>query len=31
MAKEGDDTYQGWTNYETWAVHLWISNEQHGD
>lgn len=20
--------YQGWTNYETWAVALWIDNEQ---
>lgn len=20
--------YQGWKNYETWAVHLWISNDQ---
>lgn len=23
-----DDTYNGWTNYETWAVNLWIGNEQ---
>jgi len=22
------DTYNGWTNYETWAVKLWIDNEQ---
>lgn len=21
-------SYQGWKNYETWAVHLWLSNEQ---
>lgn len=21
-------TYQGWTNYETWAVKLWLDNEQ---
>ena len=20
--------YQGWANYETWAVHLWLSNEE---
>lgn len=20
--------YQGWTNYETWAVALWINNDQ---
>jgi hypothetical protein len=24
-----DETgYQGWTNYETWAVKLWIDNDQ---
>ena len=21
-------TYQGWTNYETWCVALWLDNEQ---
>ena len=21
-------TYNGWTNYETWAVKLWMDNEQ---
>lgn len=21
-------TYNGWSNYETWAVHLWMSNEE---
>jgi hypothetical protein len=25
MTKE---TYQGWSNYETWAVSLWLDNEQ---
>ena len=23
-----DRTYNGWTNYETWAVNLWIGNEE---
>ena len=23
-----ETTYNGWTNYETWAVALWIDNEQ---
>ena len=23
-----DTKYNGWTNYETWAVKLWIDNEQ---
>jgi len=23
-----DTTYNGWTNYETWAVKLWIDNEE---
>lgn len=22
------EKYQGWTNYETWAVKLWIDNEE---
>jgi hypothetical protein len=22
------DTYQGWANYETWVVHLWLVNEE---
>jgi hypothetical protein len=23
-----DDTYNGWTNWETWLVNLWIDNDQ---
>ena len=23
-----DETYNGWMNYETWVVNLWIDNEQ---
>lgn len=23
-----DTTYQGWTNYETWNVDLWLNNDQ---
>ena len=22
-----DTTYNGWTNYETWCVNLWLTNE----
>ena len=22
------ETYQGWTNYETWAVSLWINQDE---
>lgn len=25
---KSDRTYNGWTNYETWAVNLWMDNEQ---
>ena len=29
--KENDKKYNGWTNYETWCVNLWITNEQSSD
>ena len=24
-------TYNGWTNYETWCVNLWLTNEEPSD
>ena len=24
-----DNTYNGWTNWETWQILLWASNEEH--
>ena len=26
-----DETYNGWINYETWCVHLWLTSEQRID
>ena len=23
-----DETYNGWSNYPTWCVNLWLANEQ---
>ena len=23
-----DDTHEGWHNYETWAVALWLANDE---
>lgn len=27
MSEEKDTTYNGWPNYETWALASWISND----
>lgn len=24
----GEKRYNGWANYETWCVHLWLSNDE---
>lgn len=26
-----DKSYNGWTNYETWLVNLWLTNEEVSD
>lgn len=26
--KATEDRYQGWTNYETWCLNLWLMNEE---
>jgi len=28
MKTEKKETYNGWANYETWVVKLWMDNEQ---
>lgn len=28
IIKESDETYEGWTNFDTWAVAAYIDNEQ---
>lgn len=28
---ENPDAYNGWANYETWSVHLWLSNDPNSD
>ena len=24
-----DTTFNGWVNYETWVVNLWLTNDEH--
>jgi hypothetical protein len=31
MTNTTNTTYNGWTNYETWLVNLWLTNEQGSD
>jgi hypothetical protein len=28
MSTDTDTTYNGWTNYETWSLALWLGNDQ---
>ena len=28
MTEENTETYNGWKNYPTWAVNMWLSNDQ---
>ena len=30
MQTENTDSYNGWTNYETWLVNLWLVNTNQG-
>lgn len=30
-AIESQEKYNGWANYETWCVNLWLSNDPHTD
>lgn len=29
--KASESTYNGWKNYETWCINLWLTNEENSD